>query len=359
MLTESESIAAVIVNSSKMYRVFLLSVLIFQGACTLKDNIFDVPVRNVMPEQIISVNGHKVDLGMNAPIGISNIYFIDSLLLMKTPQSSSLYTIFSLHTFSCYDSKIRKGRGPCEFMAPICEEEFFSADKLKSMYVFDLNLCKSFKWVPVKNLHNGHADLTELVALPPGTLNAMPYSDSLHLIRRPNSHGIIYSICDSQMRVVKEMTVYEKISGTRYIDKLSSSDAVCPGSSKVVMAMCMFPQINFLDMENGEKKSVAVKSGIKHWSKTLQEENAEAFIYYMSLCRSKDRIIALYYGVPLIEMATEKCIPHIHVFNWDGDFLYDISISENLRSITYDNEGKVLYGLDNSDNIYRYDISFI
>ena len=48
---------------------------------------------------------------------------------------------------------------------------------------------------------------------------------------------------------------------------------------------------------------------------------------------------------------------HLHVFDWDGNFIYDISLSERLRAIALDESSKTLYGVDTFDNIYKYDMS--
>jgi len=49
---------------------------------------------------------------------------------------------------------------------------------------------------------------------------------------------------------------------------------------------------------------------------------------------------------------------HIHVFDWSGSFLYDITVRENVNAMAFDELGGMLYALDRTDNrIYRYDLS--
>lgn len=46
----------------------------------------------------------------------------------------------------------------------------------------------------------------------------------------------------------------------------------------------------------------------------------------------------------------------IHVFNWDGDFLYDIGLEEDIDNIAYDSRSGHLYGFDKtSGRVVRYD----
>ena len=49
---------------------------------------------------------------------------------------------------------------------------------------------------------------------------------------------------------------------------------------------------------------------------------------------------------------------HIRIWNWNGELLYRFRMDYCLTSIAFDEENKILYGLDSGDEkIYRYDIS--
>ena len=41
----------------------------------------------------------------------------------------------------------------------------------------------------------------------------------------------------------------------------------------------------------------------------------------------------------------------------DGNFLFDVTLSENLKVISLDEETNMLYGVDLNDNVYKYDLS--
>ena len=81
-------------------------------------------------------------------------------------------------------------------------------------------------------------------------------------------------------------------------------------------------------------------------------------LYYMSSAQSSEYFMSLYVGgVSLMDWIKGGDAPHLHIFDWDGNLLFDISLKESLKSITFDGPSKVLYGVDANDNIYRYDMS--
>ena len=102
--------------------------------------------------------------------------------------------------------------------------------------------------------------------------------------------------------------------------------------------------------------SIAVSRDYKSWKNALTQSYDEGHYYYTYITQSADGFMALYYGVPFQDYIQQSVVPHIHVFDWDGNFLYDVQVQENLKVIAA-GEGKVLYGVDENDDVYRYDLS--
>ena len=70
-------------------------------------------------------------------------------------------------------------------------------------------------------------------------------------------------------------------------------------------------------------------------------------------------VVELYYGISMKEWAAGNIPAHLHIFNSEGRFLYDISVNQTLKAICFDNNSRVIYGVDKDDNIYQYDFSSI
>ena len=82
--------------------------------------------------------------------------------------------------------------------------------------------------------------------------------------------------------------------------------------------------------------------------------------YYSTATFSSDYIIAVYPERTMADLAKSSgAAPHIHVFDWDGNFLYDFIVEENVSKIAFVSSQKLLYGLDTEGRIIRYDLSGI
>lgn len=123
--------------------------------------------------------------------------------------------------------------------------------------------------------------------------------------------------------------------------------------------MCMFPQVNVLDVSTGEKSTIAVSKDYKNWRKILNSGNSERKIYYTAITQSSKNIFALYSDCSFEEWVKGSITPHLHIFDWDGNFLFDVTLSENLKVISLDEDTNMLYGVDINDNVYKYDLSNI
>ena len=58
-----------------------------------------------------------------------------------------------------------------------------------------------------------------------------------------------------------------------------------------------------------------------------------------------------------MDWLTSAVLPHLHIFDWNGNFLYDVSLKENLNAIAFDESNGRLLGADKDDDIFEYDLS--
>ena len=73
--------------------------------------------------------------------------------------------------------------------------------------------------------------------------------------------------------------------------------------------------------------------------------------------QSSKYFMALYFGGATRQERREGVLPHLHVFDWNGGFLYDIALNESIESVAFDEMDNKLYGVDSNDSVYRYDMS--
>lgn len=320
-------------------------------------NMFDSPIHLVKPHQTYAIKGDLLELCAERPFKVTGMSICDSLMILRgrLPNSLSQLHIFSLTDNSFEGHYITKGRGPGELLSPIIKTHLVSRNNL--LYIFDLSLCSAYAFDCQNSIRERQTELDKLLVLPSGTIDSYPVGDG-HIVFIPKEDSYTCSLLEESGNEIKQIPIFPYTSGVSFSDKLSSASLVCQDRKILVMAMCMFPQINILDLKTEKRMSIAVSRDYKSWKNTLTQSYDEGHYYYTYITQSADGFMALYYGVPFQDFIQQSVIPHIHVFDWDGNFLYDVQVQGNLKVIAT-GDGKVLYGVDENDDIYRYDLSLL
>ncbi len=127
----------------------------------------------------------------------------------------------------------------------------------------------------------------------------------------------------------------------------------------VAEIMLLFPQINIFDTDNGTVRSLAVNRAYRNWKSVISRQiNLETTQYYVNAASGTDYIFAAYKGIPLEQIIKGGSGTSIHVFDWDGNFKYDIKVREDINYMTFDGRTKKLYCIEKQEGkIIRYDLS--
>ena len=318
------------------------------------DNVFDAKVYHSKEWHTYSVEVEKVSMKDAGLVGISGIHVCGSAILLKTSHSSQHSQIHILSLPGLFDMGhyLTRGRGTNELLSPIIKSHAKDSGGDDLVYIFDLNLCSSYCLNLSESVRKQSTALTHLINLPSGTVDAYPYGEK-HVVIVPESNDYVCSIIDESGQQVNRMSLYPDLPGIWYFDTLSSANAVDRDKEKLVMAMCMIPQVNILNLDTGEKKTAAVAEDYRDWRKIL-DKDARQRIYYTGITQSSEYVMALYCDARFEDWVKEQYMPHIHIFDWDGNFLYDITLDKKLKAIAYDESGDCMYGIDINDEIYRY-----
>lgn len=320
------------------------------------DNIFKASVHNAKAEKTCTLSGISVDLDGDKPNGICGIFVSDSILLLRGTVKGFPFMVYaySLNDGSPLGAYIAKGRGPNELLIPQFKGLI---DESNLLYIFDLSLGSSYSFDYLKSIETHNTVLSGLLKLPTRPLYAFPMRKA-HAVIIPETDDYSLEILDESGHRIKKLSLYPNVSGEQYFDRLSSACALNQKNSKLAMAMCSSPQVNFIDLENGNKITCATSDEYKKWRDMLNASDENHRLYYMSSAQSSEYFMSLYVGgVLFMDWIKSGDSPHLHIFDWNGNLLFDISLKESLKSITFDGSSKVLYGVDTNDNIYRYDMS--
>lgn len=339
-------------NMRKLTLLFVFSIVL--AACgENNENVFDAPVRSLKAEESFTLSGSPMELCGEKPDVISDLFVYDSTLLLKGTVKDSPFMIhaYSLDDKSFKGSYIAKGRGENELLSP-----HFEGLVQEGIYIFDLNLCSSYCFDYVKSSETHNSELSRLVKLPGNTLYAYPMGDK-HLALVPEPEDFVGKIVDRNGAILNTVSLYPHVSGIDYFSRLSSASLLGQSHKKFAMAMCRLPQVNFLDLETGDKFTIVISKEYKDWLNMLNGSDEDLRYYYLSCTQSSKYFMALYFGGATRQERREGVLPHLHVFDWNGGFLYDIALNESIESIAFDEMDNKLYGVDSNDNVYRYDMS--
>ncbi len=343
-------------------RIMAIAVLSLSvSCCNSSKNIFDCPVDMAAPVETDALTGHPVTFNEQPAMQIINLHTVDSFLVVKAnvKESAKQMFVFNLRDKEYAGSFITRGRGAGELLKPICSGTCRCQSDYSFLYIFDLSLCEAYAFDIEASMETGKTEMNRICGLPDGTLYAYPFRDSMHFVKRPEPDGMTGMILNPDGSTAKELPMYSGLPGLTYFDKLSSADVFFRNTSIFIMAMSMLPQVNFIDIETGEKHTTAVNRQYRDWEQIFSEDMTAQSIYYTAVIPASNLVIALYYGVPLSDWATGNALPHLHVFNTEGELLYDLRLAESLKAIAYDEYSGILYGADMEDRLFQYDMSGI
>ena len=124
--------------------------------------------------------------------------------------------------------------------------------------------------------------------------------------------------------------------------------------TKYAFTPVYFNTILVYDWDKKELKSASVGKALNRNNVNVSNRiTVREFYTYMRVTDAQ--IWGMYSGAMRINVG--KGAPAIHVYDWDLNPLYHFEIDEKIKSICIDEVGKCLYGFDDEDQMYRYDVS--
>ncbi|MCM1177414.1 MAG: TolB-like 6-bladed beta-propeller domain-containing protein [Bacteroides sp.] len=341
----------------------------FFCSCTSRNVINGIPVKFERPVTVMQMDcDRSFTFDFPEVICYGGLQLVnDSILFVyERPHENGgmdFYKAYSLPDFSYLGAHLKKGRGPGEFLAPSFSGHCRSDEtENRCDYIFDVVQNMSFAYDFIKSVESGKDIFYTISELPYGTLYASPYCDTLQLIANLENGSMSIRLTDKDMSTLKQIELYPGVSSEWNYNQLCYTEAISEKCGVIAMLMLSIPQINFLDLETGEIESHAVDKAYRRWKDLINLYDIESVmnsaIYYSWAGSTEDYIIATYRnGMTHNDMKNGAKGTHLHIFNWDGDFLYDISLKETISSPVYDPVRKHLYAIDYADeHIYRYNL---
>ncbi len=185
-------------------------------------------------------------------------------------------------------------------------------------------------------------------------LNAF-YIDSTDIVYEQEIRGNFrIKLMDWQADTLKkQLDLYEPVEDA--FQAYYSDIKISPDKKMLVYGMLRMNQINFLSLENFEKKSVSMYRNAVRQDK---QEN-EAWVYYGQPTVDERYIYTVYLDQSVQDRYEVPKPMEIHVFDWDGNPVKKLKVQEYLAKVFIDSAFGYLYGIDAEDNIYRYKLSIL
>ncbi|MCM1502617.1 MAG: TolB-like 6-bladed beta-propeller domain-containing protein [Bacteroidales bacterium] len=298
-------------------------------------------------------------------VGVSIVN--DSILLLREQKRESndlhLYKAYSLPDFSYLGEYFMYGRGPGEYLSP----DLGGICNLRDMdnrceYVFDIMQNKSYAFDFVKSTETGRDISYPISELPDETLYAYPFCDTLQFIMNMADKSLHAHISNQDGSNVQTTKMYPGLVSMNNYSQFSNAVAINNERGIIALMMTYLPQLNILNPMTGDIKSFAVDKAYKDWKRIINISSLKAIMntsmYYTCANSASSHIIAVYRNVSPGNLKDSNKGSHIHIFDWDGEFLYDIELNEMLGATAFDPQRKHLYTNDAlTDEIYRYDLS--
>ena len=134
---------------------------------------------------------------------------------------------------------------------------------------------------------------------------------------------------------------------------LLSFDKIKPDRKKVAICMQYVNQVNILDIETGKMFGARLPMN----NKNLHNKSAGFELQYLHADVDDDYIYALRFDNKPRKVPEVPNGNIINVFDWKGNFVRRVYLSERVSYISLDSQRKYLYGVDNKEGkIFRFNI---
>ena len=347
--------------------IYLICISLCIG-CIENKNIFnsiEITFENFEKELLLQSNVVPLDTTV---MGISSIFLVDRFLLFLHSNRSSPYF------FSVYDIKLNKfagrflnrGRGPSEFISLAFDGEYTLQNGENWLYLSAINEQQLYKFNLTSFLQSGISIMQLLYEYEGLQMRTRVLNDTTFLayMFTQDKEGLrvfyrkFFSTSDNKIEID---LLKHHVHNYEEFDVLWTAQHIRPDKKKMALAMDQINRVHIIDLDDSETNiSITPKGQYFVSLKELsQEEPLMTTTYYTDVKTTQDYIFALFQNQLFADLRTKPTKPEIHVFDWDGVPLYKLHFEERLRGICIDTVNKLMYGYDDYEIVYQYDLSQI
>lgn len=290
------------------------------------------------------------------------IYYYDSLLFLRESVKDVKMIVCDPYKCSIVNELIPHGRGPGEqigtFYFSYCKEtkNIFAIDvTLRKMLVVNKDSVYLPDYHPIQSHNFPVESVLNLSAINDTSFITLGYFDDCRAQKFTLS-GKIEKIGDSPdiHRSINPI-INEAYTGVMKIS---------PKKDKFVIACRYADQLEIFDL-NSQKQSYIKGPELFEPRYSVKKMNGytalahkdDEIFGYTDLCVSNDQIFALYSG-KLTSLENGIYCNIIRVFSWDGEYLQDYILDKEIRSLGFNEQEGIFYGIatEPGAEIYKFKI---
>ncbi len=314
--------------------------------------------------------GDKEDVGLDI-IGMKDFRICDSLLIVSAVDKDGLWEIYSLNSNRCLGKFLKQGIGPGEFIfSPLITDAslFRRKDNSLSAIIYNSVQRKVFDMNITKSLNEGKLVMDELdVVIPEAMFNYVMLDDTYSFVRKLTAgetkqerslyNGKNESV-PSNFELLNRSSVQKRDMDFNILSAITKCNT---DKKKILEAPITLNYLNLYSYDSDWGKTICVGNELYNISDVQSQNKWDRIYTYANITPFTDFFGALYFGEDekTYQMNRTK-LPVIYFFDWDGNPLMELKLSEHGTSFDIDLVNGYLYLLDlKTDNFYKYNIKDI
>lgn len=337
---------------------FIFLAILLSASCSHRGIVDGAEVTLAKPEKVVSMaidTTLKCDFSEVLHCYLMQIVNDTILVLQEGINDNNFYHFkaYSTNTFEYLGPFVRSGRGPGEMTyshiaKTNTSEKYLTVDDIQTGYLIDVE----------NSIGSKKTAIVKTYGLPEDVIYWIPLQDSTQFIFQIKKEGSSFLTIGQNGNIINTSYPFKDIDVDTHATLFSTIIVNDGYSGMVAQVMMFFPQINLIDTNTGIIRTIAVDKIYKKWNSVLNYGiNLNTMSTYVAATSSHGYIIAAYRYLPISKLYESGQGSSIHIFDWDGNFLYDVKVEENINDMTFDGKNKLLYCVDTNGKIFRYDLS--
>ena len=290
--------------------------------------------------------------------GIADLVCLKDYLLYTTIEGKeNLFYIYN------YDGDSiaafgQRGQGPNELLNCVYNGQSFEDDTCSIVWISDVSNMRLCAVDIHKSLQEGACFFRNIIKTYRFAVNIFCCNDSLLILEeRTGDNYNIVKMNPESTNILSETPLYE----IPVIDPFSHYKSfwrLKPDGKKIVSVMQSVNQVNVLDVNTLERKSLKMFSKYPYLDDIIDPKTEiEKQTYYCDVEVTDDYIYALFMDQPSMDSYEKEKSQEIHVFTWQGDPVCQLNIPQYITDISIDKHRGYIYGWDQiNEKVYKYKI---